>query len=87
MRVSSSIAIAYETVSPPAPPCSSGIGQAHETQLGELGDELVRETAFEIELRGHGCDAFPRERPHGLANQLLLGREVEVHAARILAGR
>ena len=45
----------------------------------ELGDELVREARFEVELLGDGLDALPRERAHGVADQLLLGREIEVH--------
>ena len=61
-----------------------GDGQPHEPELRELGDELVGEAALEVELGGDGRDALPRERSHGVADELLLGREVEVHAAPIL---
>ena len=50
-------------------------------------DELVREAAVQVELCGDRCDALPRERPDRVANQLLLGSEVEVHAAQSLAAR
>ena len=86
-RVSSSIAIAYETVSPPAPPYSSGIGKPHEAELAELGDELVREPAGQVELLGDRRDPLSRERSDRVANQLLLGSQVEVHAARIVSAR
>jgi hypothetical protein len=62
-------------------------GKAHESQLAELRDELVREAAVQIELRRDRSDALPRERPDRVANQLLLGSEVEVHAAQSLAAR
>ena len=61
-----------------------GDWKPHQAKLGELGDQLGRKAPFEIELRRHGCHALPRERPHGVADQLLLCREVEVHAPRIL---
>ena len=57
-----------------------GDREPHDAELGQLGHELVREARLEVELGGDGCDALPRERTHGVADQLLLGREVEVHA-------
>ena len=80
MRVSSSIAIAYETVSPPAPPYSSGIGHAHQPELRELRDELVREARLAVELLGDRRDLRLRELADGAADQLLLVGELEVHA-------
>ncbi len=61
--------------------------QAHQPELAELRDELVREPAAQIELPRDRLDALPRERPDRVANQLLLGSQVEVHAARILDAR
>ena len=61
--------------------------QSHEAEFGELGDELVREATLEVELRGNGCNALARERARGVADELLLGSEVEVHAAGMLATR
>ena len=87
IRVSSSIAIAYETVSPPAPPYSLRDRKAHQPELAELRDELVREAAGQVELLGDRFDPLPRERPDRVANQLLLGSQVEVHAARIVSAR
>ena len=54
----------------------------HQPELGHLGDELVGEAAFAVELLGDGRDAFDGEGAHGVAEQLLLGREVEIHAQR-----
>ena len=88
IRVSSSIASAYETVSPPAPPYSSEIGQAHQAQLAELGDDLVRETRLAVELLGDGRDLLARELAHRVADELLLLGEVEVHGrGGMLPGR
>ena len=57
--------------------------KAHEAELGELADELVREATDQVELCSDRRDALPRERPDRVADQLLLGSEVEVHAARM----
>ena len=40
-----------------------------------------------VELLGDRRDALPGERADRVADQLLLGREVEVHAARIVSAR
>ena len=66
-------------MSPPAPPCSSGIGSPIEPELGKLFDELVGKETVEVELGRDRCDPLPRERANRVPNQLLLGREVEVH--------
>ena len=62
-------------------------GEPHEAELTELGDELVREPPGEVELGRDRLDTFSRERSDRVADQLLLGSEVEVHAARIVAAR
>ena len=80
IRVSSSIASAYETVSPPAPPYSSGIGRPINPSSAELGHELVREARLAVELLGHGRHLLPGELAHGVSDELLLLREIEVHA-------
>ena len=54
----------------------------HQPELGHLGDELVREAVLAVELLGDRRDLLDRERAHRVADQLVLGREVEVHAAR-----
>ena len=87
MRVSSSIAIAYETVSPPAPPYSSGIGRPMSPSSASSATSSYGKRPLEVELRGDGRDALSRERPNRVADQLLLGSQVEVHAARIVAAR
>ena len=79
MRVSSSIAIAYASVSPPGAPVLLGDRDAHEPQLGQLGDDLVGEAVLAVELLRHRRDPLLGERAHGLAQELVLGREVEVH--------
>ena len=55
-------------------------GDAHQPELGHLLDELVREAVFAVELRGNGLDPLGRELAHGAAQELVLVREVEVHA-------
>ena len=54
---------------------------AHQPELGQLGDELVREPLLAVELLGDRCDTLERELPHRVADQLVLGLEVEVHAS------
>ena len=61
--------------------------KAQQAQLPELRDELVGKAAGQIELFRDGCDPLSRERPDRVANELLLGSQVEVHAARIVAAR
>ena len=65
MRVSSSIASAYETVSAPAPPYSSRDRHAHEPELRELADEVVREAALAVQLLRDRRDSLLREVAHG----------------------
>ena len=73
IRVSSSTAIAYESVSPPPPPYSSGIGMPIRPELGHLGDELVGEAVLAVELLGDRRDLLQREGAHRVADQLVLG--------------
>ena len=42
-------------------------------------DELVREALLAVELLGDRRDPLERELPHRVAEQLVLGLEVEVH--------
>ncbi len=69
-------------MSAPAPPYSSGIGIPISPSSASLGDELVREALLAVELLGERRDAFLRELAHGVADQLVLLGEVEVHAVR-----
>ena len=64
-----------------------GNGEPHQPELRELGHELVRKATAHVELGRDRLHALACERAHGVANQLLLGGEVEVHAARIVAAR
>ena len=56
-----------------------GDRHAHQPELGHLGDELVREALLAVELLGDRRDLLDRELPHRVADQLVLGRQVEVH--------
>ena len=56
-----------------------GDRHAHQPELGELADDLVRETLLTVELLGDGRDPLDRELANRLAEQLVLGLEVEVH--------
>ena len=85
IRVSSSTAIAYESVSLPPPPYSSGIGIPINPRLGQLGDELVREAVLAVELLRDGRDLLLGEVPDRASDELLLFGEVEVHADSFVA--
>ena len=60
-----------------------GDRQAHQPQLGELGDELVREAVLAVELLGDRRDLRLGELADGAADQLLLVRELEVQATSL----
>jgi hypothetical protein len=47
---------------------------AHESELRQLGDDLVGEAVLPVELLGHGRDALAGEVAHGPAQELLLFR-------------
>ena len=51
----------------------------HQPELGQLGDELVREALLAVELLGDRRDPLERELPHRVADQLVLRSEIEVH--------
>ncbi len=53
---------------------------AHQPQVGQLGDELVREALLTVELLRDRRDARLRELAHRAAEQLLLVAQVVVHA-------
>ena len=55
---------------------------AHQVELAELANDLVREFVVTVELLGHGCDLGPSELAHRVAQQLLVCGEFEVHAAQ-----
>ena len=80
-RASSSTASAYERVSAPPPPYSSGKGDAHQSELAELRDDFVGERLGPVELLGDGRDLLPREVADGVAEQAVLVGQPEVHAA------
>ena len=56
-----------------------GDRHAHQPELGELGDELVREALLAVELLGDRRDLLERELTDGVAKELVLRLEVEVH--------
>ena len=60
MRVSSSIAIAYESVSRAGAAVLLRDRHAHQPELGQLGDELVREAVLAVELLGDRRDPLAR---------------------------
>ena len=62
-----------------------GDRHAHQPELGELRDELVREAVLAVELLGGRRDPLLGELANGGADELVLGREVEVHAERRVA--
>jgi len=43
-----------------------------------LRDEVVRESFLAVELFGDRCDPIERELPYRVAQQLVLGVEIEV---------
>ena len=58
---------------------------AHQPELGELRDELVREALLAVELLRDRRDLLQRELAHRVAQQLVLRLEVEVQAANLCA--
>ena len=59
-----------------------GERDSHQAEVGHLGHELVREPRLAIDLFGDGCDPVDCEPADRLAEELVLGRKVEVHARR-----
>ena len=58
-----------------------GDRQAHQPELAELCDELVREAGLAVELLGDGRDLRLRELADGAPDQLLLVAELEIQAS------
>ena len=58
---------------------------AHQPELGQLRDQLVREAVLAVELLGGRRDPLLGELANGGADELVLGREVEVHSERRVA--
>ena len=56
-----------------------GNRQAHQAELGELRDELVREARLAVELLGDRRHARLGEVADGAPDELLLVRQLEVH--------
>src|SRR4030095_11517565 len=54
---------------------------SHEPELGELRDQLVGEAVVAVERGGDRSYPLRRELADGRADELVLGREVEVHSA------
>ena len=65
-------------------PVLLGDRHPHQPQLGHLADELDGEAGLAVELLGHRCNALAREGANGVPDQLLVGGEIEVHAAGML---
>ena len=57
-----------------------GNGHAHQPELGQLRDEVVGEAVLPVELLGDRGDLLLGEVPDRAADELLLLRQVEVHA-------
>jgi hypothetical protein len=79
IRVSSSTAIAYAERVRCRRRRTPRDRHPHQPELGQLGDELVREAVVAVELGGDRRDALLRELTDGRADELVLGRQVEVH--------
>ena len=62
-----------------------GNRHAHQPELGQLGDEVVGEAVLAVELLGDRGDLLLGEVADRAPDELLLLREVEVHAASRLA--
>ena len=56
-----------------------GEGDPHQVQRAELADDLVGEGLRAVELLGDRRDLALGELADGAADQLVIGREVEVH--------
>ena len=76
-RVSSSTAIAYCSVLPPAPPTSSGNGIPIQPSCRHLGDKLVGERLRAVQLAGDGRDLLGGELAHGPLQELRRVIEIE----------
>ncbi len=55
----------------------------HQVELGELANDLVRECLVPVEVLGDRRDFGPSELAHGVAQELLVCGEFEVHAGTI----
>ena len=86
-RASSSMAIAYESVSSPAPPSSSGTVMPIRPELAERGDDPVGEAALAVELLGDRGDLALRDLAHRGAEGHLLVGEALVHRRAAGASR
>ena len=62
-----------------------GNRHAHEAELGQLGDELVREATLAVELLGDRRDSPLGEVANGRADELVLRCQVVVQAERRVA--
>ena len=85
IRVSSSTAIAYESVSAPAPPYSSGIGMPISPSSASSATSSYGKRCSRSSSAATGATRCSRELADGRADELVLGREVEVHAERRVA--
>ncbi len=68
-------------------PVLLGDRDAHDAELGQAGDDVVREAVLPVELRGDGRDPRLGELSHGAPEELAVLAEIEVHAARVLSAR
>ena len=86
IRANSSTATAYASESPPAPPYSWGT-DPHQIERAETLDDLVGELLRAVELLGDRRDLLLGELAHGLAQQPVVVREVEMHIACVATVR
>ena len=84
-EISSSTSM-YETKSAPAPPQLLGDADAHEPQLGELGDELVREAVLAVPRGGVRRDLGVGELARDRLDLALLGVSSNSTAQNSLEG-
>ena len=69
-------------MSRPAPPSSSGIGDAEQAHRAEHGHDVGREATLTLVLVDDRLDLVDGEVADRLAQQQVLGGEVEVHGSR-----
>ena len=69
---------------PAGPLVPLGDRDPEQPELCHLAHQLDREAALAVELLRDRRDALAREGADGVADELVLGREVEIHAARMV---
>src|SRR5436190_322880 len=83
----SSAVVREAAASDPAPGSVSPNAASLRPEAGELRDQVIGEALLPVELLGSRRDARLRELADRAADELVLGREVEVHSRLRVASR